>query len=82
MRWLEKGEFYVAHLKDYDTMTFNIIGPVYEGDNIDDRTYALRQKGRNLQIGVSPPQKDPRGFHPENFLFVPVSFKYDPSMRW
>ncbi len=82
MRWLRSDEFYVVYLTDHDTKTANVIGPVYEGDNIDDRTYALIQKGRNLQICVSRPQRDPRGFHPENYTFVPKGYRRDPYLRW
>ena len=83
MRWLEDGEFYVVYLKDCDAMTFNVIGPVYEGDNIDDRTYELIRRVRNVQICVSQPQRDSRGFHPENYIqFGPKGFKYEPLRRW
>ena len=83
MRWLRPGEFYVVYLTDHDAKTFNVIGPIFEGDNIDDRTYTLRQQGRNLQIGVGPPQDDPLGFHPENYNHCgPEGYRYDPHLRW
>ena len=83
MRWLRKGEFYVIYLFDDEKRTFNVIGPAYEGDNIDDRTYALIQKGRKIHICVSQPQDDPRGFHPENYVGnIDFGYTYDPYMRW
>ena len=83
MRGLLPGEFYVALLKDYDTKTFNVIAIWSEDDDIDDRTYRLIQQGRKVQIGVSMPQADYLGFHPENHIsFRPHGLRYDPTTKW
>lgn len=83
MRWLRKGEFYVIYLYDDERKTFNVIGPAFEGDNIDERTGRLRDRGRRVHICVSQLQKNRLGFHLENYNHNgPDGYKYDPRMRW
>ena len=83
MRSLRKGEFYVIYLFDDEKRTFNVIGPAYEDDNIDNRTHKLIQKGRKIHICVSQPQKNSRGFHPENYIKrIQFGYIYDPRVRW
>ena len=82
MEYLKEGEFYVVYFKDLDTMTFNVTGLFWEDFGIDDRTYALMQQGRRVQICVGATVNDPRGFHPENYLrSAPEGFRFDPNLR-
>ena len=43
---------YLLVFIDDAAQTFNITGPVFDGDDCDDRTYYLQQAGREVRIWV------------------------------
>lgn len=81
-----KPRYFMLFYYDDDTKTFNVTGPISDGQAVTSATVKLQESGRNVRISMTNSEMDVREVPAAEYLIKTckntISYRHDPNLRW